>query len=53
MPFTYSIDRGILFGILGYTLSKLAVNKKEEITNTVWVLTVVLTAYLVLEGLLK
>lgn len=53
MPFTYSIDRGILFGILGYTLAKVAVNRKEEITNTVWVLTIILTIYLVLEGILK
>lgn len=53
MPFTYSIDRGILFGILGYTLAKVAINRKEEITNTVWVLTIILSSYLVLEALLK
>lgn len=53
MPFTSSIDKGILFGILGYTLATVAAGKKKEITKTVWVLTAVLFGYLVLEILIK
>lgn len=53
MPFTSSIDRGILFGILGYTLATVAAGKKKEITKTIWILTVVLFVYLILEILIK
>ena len=53
MPFTSSIDKGILFGILGYTLATVAAGRKKEITNSVWILTAVLLVYLLLEIIVK
>ncbi len=53
MPFTSSIDKGILFGILGYTLAMVSAGKKKEITKTVWILTGVLLVYLLLEIFIK
>lgn len=54
MPFSYNIAYGILFGMLGYTLGQVAKGKEgiKNITPTVWVLTVVFLAYLVLDILL-
>lgn len=53
MPFTSSIDKGILFGILGYTLAMVSAGRKKEITKMVWILTAVLFGYLLLEILIK
>lgn len=54
MPFTYNIAYGILFGMLGYALAQIAKGKESirKITPTVWVLTVIFMAYLVLDIIL-
>ena len=49
MPFSYNIAYGILFGMLGYTLGQIASGNTKKITPTVWVLTFVFMAYLVLD----
>lgn len=53
MPFTFSIAHGILFSVLGYTIALVAAGKKQEISTTVWILTVIFTIYLTLEILIK
>lgn len=52
MPFTNNIAYGILFGLIGYTVGQVAAGKKDKITPTVWVLTAVFVAYLVLDIIL-
>ena len=49
MPFSYNIAYGILFGLLGYTLGQVAAGKAKKITGTVWVLTAIFVAYLILD----
>ncbi|AOT09084.1 NCS2 family permease [Pseudoalteromonas luteoviolacea] len=39
-PLTFSIAHGIALGFIAYTAVKLACNKKEEISISVWVLTI-------------
>lgn len=53
MPFTYSIAHGILFSVLGYTLAQVAAGNRQNISATVWVLTVIFIIYLTLEIVLK
>ncbi len=52
MPFTSNIAYGILFGLIGYTIGQVAAGRKSQITKTVWILTAVFTAYLILDILL-
>lgn len=52
MPFTYNIAYGILFGLIGYSVGQVACGKAREMTKTVWILTGVFIAYLVLDILL-
>ena len=49
MTFSYNIAYGILFGLISYTLGQVASGKAKKITPTVWILTVVFVAYLVLD----
>lgn len=52
MPFTYNIAYGILFGLIGYTIGQIAAGKGKQITKTVWVLTIIFVAYLLLDIIL-
>lgn len=52
MPFSYNIAYGILFGMIGYTVGKIAAGKSKELTGTVKVLTVLFVIYLVLDIIL-
>lgn len=52
MPFTNNIAYGILFGLIGYTVGQVAAGKRKELTKTVWVLTVIFVAYLILDIIL-
>lgn len=52
MPFSYNIAYGILFGMIGYTVGKIATGKSKELTGTVKILTVLFILYLVLDILL-
>ena len=52
MPFSYNIAYGILFGMIGYTVGKIAAGKSKELTGTVKVLTVLFIIYLVLDIIL-
>lgn len=53
MPFTSSIDKGILFGILGFTLAMIASKRTKEVSKTMWILTIILFGYLLLEILIQ
>lgn len=52
MPFSYNIAYGILFGLIGYTVGQVAAGKAKELSKTIWVLTALFIAYLVLDILL-
>lgn len=49
MPFTNNIAYGILFGLIGYTTGQVASGNAKNITPTLWVLTAIFVAYLVLD----
>ena len=51
MPFAYSISKGIMFGIIAYTIAKLAGKKAKEIPVVTWILAIVFLADLVFEAL--
>ena len=44
MAFTFSIANGIAFGFITYTVLKVGAGKSKEVTNGVWVLTVLFIA---------
>lgn len=52
MPFSYNIAYGILFGLIGYAVGQAASGKARQMTKTVWVLTAVFIAYLLLDIIL-
>lgn len=52
MPFIYNIAYGILFGLIGYTVGQVAAGRGKKITKTVWVLTALFVAYIVLDIIL-
>jgi AGZA family xanthine/uracil permease-like MFS transporter len=47
IPFTFSINEGIVFGLLSYTIIKLAMGKFKEITLTLIVLDIVSIIFLI------
>ncbi|WP_010252465.1 NCS2 family permease [Myroides injenensis] len=49
MPFTYSIAEGIVFGILSYTILKLGAKQYNEITPTVYVLSILFLMKIILD----
>ena len=51
MPFAYSISKGIMFGIIAYTIAKVAGKKAKDIPVVTWVLAIVFLADLVFEAL--
>ena len=50
MPFSYSIAKGIMFGIISYVLSKCCTKKVKEVSVATWVLAVVFVLDLVFEA---
>lgn len=52
-PFTYSIAHGIIFSILAYTISQIALKKGKDVSKLVWILTVVFLLYLIADIILK
>ncbi|MDR0195173.1 MAG: NCS2 family permease [Myroides sp.] len=53
MPFTYSIAEGIVFGMLSYTILKLAAKEHKDITATVYVLSILFLLKIVLDVVTK
>lgn len=47
MPFTANIAYGILFAVLGFTLTHVAAKKYNEISKTIWILTIIFALYLI------
>ena len=47
IPFTFSINEGIVFGLLSYTIIKLVLGKYKELTPTLIVLDVVSIIFLI------
>ena len=52
MPFTFNIAYGILFAVLGYTLSHVAAKETDKISKTMWILTGVFLIYLIFDIIL-
>ena len=50
MPFSYSISKGIMFGIISYIIAKLAGKKAKEIPVVTWILAVIFLADIVFEA---
>jgi adenine/guanine/hypoxanthine permease len=40
MPLTFSIATGLSFGVISYTVVKLAAGKRREISIVLWILTI-------------
>lgn len=51
MPFTYSIAQGIVFGMLSYTLIKMSVGRYKDISITVYIITALFAAKLIMDGI--
>ena len=50
MPLTNSIGDGIIFGILSYTILKLATNKKDEVNLSMIILSLLFIVKFILLG---
>ena len=50
MPFSYSISKGIMFGIISYIIAKLAGKKAKDIPVVTWILGVIFLADIVFEA---
>jgi AGZA family xanthine/uracil permease-like MFS transporter len=51
MPFSYSISKGIIFGMISYILCKVASNKIKEIPFVTWIIALVFLVDLVFEAI--
>ena len=51
MPFSYSIAKGIQWGIISYVIAKCAGKKFKEIPVVTWILAVIFLAYIIFEAL--
>ena len=49
MPLTYSIANGIMFGILGWVILKLAIGKAKDISAVMWISVALFAVYIVLK----
>lgn len=47
IPFTFSINEGIVFGLLSYTIIKLVLGKYKELTPTLIILDIISTVFLI------
>ena len=50
MPFSYSIAKGIMFGIISYVIAKCAGKKAKEIPVVTWILAVIFIADIIFEA---
>jgi len=50
MPFSYSISKGIMFGIISYIIAKLAGRKAKEIPVVTWILAAIFVADIIFEA---
>ena len=50
MPFSYSISKGIMWGIISYVIAKCAGKKAKEIPVVTWILAVVFIADIIFEA---
>ena len=50
MPFSYSISKGIAFGVISFVFCKLFSKKAKEVSIITWILAVVFVAYFVFEA---
>ena len=50
MPFSYSISKGIMFGIISYIIAKLAGKKAKDIPVVTWILGIIFLADIVFEA---
>ena len=51
MPFSYSISKGIMFGIIAYVITKCCSKKIKEIPVATWILAVIFLADIIFEAL--
>ncbi len=51
MPFSYSIAKGITWGIISYVITKCAAKKTKEIPVVTWVLAIIFVADIIFESL--
>ncbi len=51
MPFSYSISKGIMWGIISYVIAKCAGKKIKEIPVVTWILAVIFVADIIFEAL--
>ncbi len=49
MPLTYSIANGIMFGILGWVILKLAIGKAKDISAVMWISVALFALYIILK----
>ena len=50
MPFSYSISKGIAFGVISFVFCKLFSKKAKDVSIITWILAVVFVAYFVFEA---
>ena len=50
MPFSYSISKGIMFGVISYVICKVAGKKTKEIPVITWILAVIFVADIIFEA---
>lgn len=50
MPFSYSISKGIAFGMIAYVIAKVAGKKSKDIPVATWVLAVIFVADIIFEA---
>lgn len=51
MPFSYSISKGIVWGVISYCICKLAARKVKEVPAVTWVLCVIFIANIIFDAL--
>ena len=51
MPFSYSVSKGIMWGIISYVIAKCAGKKARDIPVVTWILAFVFLADIVFEAL--
>lgn len=51
MPFSYSISKGIMWGIISYVVAKCAGRKSKDIPLVTWILCVIFLADIIFEAL--
>ena len=50
MPFSYSISKGIMWGVISYVIAKCAGRKVKDIPVVTWILAVIFIADIIFEA---